>query len=147
MTKLITILEAASQIETGRLRPSELLEGCLEQIDKYEDRVSAWVVVDEAVARRTAQELDQSLDRGEYLGPLHGIPLGIKDIVDVEAERARLGKQANELARGISGIEGKLDNPGFLKKAPPEIVSRERERLGALLADLEAVRKSLEALG
>ena len=76
-----------------------------------------------------------------------GVELYVQDIVDVEAERARLGKQANELARGISGIEGKLDNPGFLKKAPPEIVSRERERLGALLADLEAVRKSLEALG
>ena len=76
-----------------------------------------------------------------------GVELYIHDIVDVEAERARLTRQANELTRGISGIEGKLDNSGFLKKAPPEIVSRERERLGALVADLEAVRKSLAALG
>jgi len=75
-----------------------------------------------------------------------GVKLYVRDIVDVQAERARLTRQAETLAKGIRSIEGKLDNPGFLKKAPPEVVQRERERLAALTADLDAVRKSLDAL-
>ncbi len=76
-----------------------------------------------------------------------GVTLYVQDIVDTEAERARLTKQAETLAKGIHGIEGKLSSEGFLKKAPPEVVQRERERLAALAADLDAVRNSLDALG
>ena len=75
-----------------------------------------------------------------------GVKLYIHDIVDAAAERARLTKQAEALARGLAGIEGKLSNEGFVKKAPPEVVQRERERMAALTAELEAVRKSLDAL-
>jgi len=74
------------------------------------------------------------------------VKLYIHDVVDVAAERARLTKQADTLAKGLAGIEGKLSNEGFIRKAPPEVVQRERERMAALAAELEAVRKSLEAL-
>jgi len=51
------------------------------------------------------------------------------------------------LLKGIKAIEGKLANPDFLSKAPPDLVERERQRLGQLRRDMEAVGKSLDALG
>ncbi|HAU38537.1 MAG TPA: valine--tRNA ligase [Phycisphaerales bacterium] len=67
-------------------------------------------------------------------------------IVDRRAELARLGKQKETLVKGIRGIEGKLDNENFIKRAPPDVVQRERQRLGELRAELNAVEKSLAAL-
>jgi Asp-tRNA(Asn)/Glu-tRNA(Gln) amidotransferase A subunit family amidase len=80
---LPTILEAASAIRQGRLAPPDLLELCLKQIDRYEERVRAWVFVDRDGARAQAERLTGELKRGSYRGPLHGIPVGIKDIFDV----------------------------------------------------------------
>jgi valyl-tRNA synthetase len=75
------------------------------------------------------------------------VRLYVLDIIDVEAERARLDKQAEVLGKGIAGLEAKLDNENFLTKAPADLVQRERERLGRLKAELAAVRDSLDSLG
>ncbi|MCI0704838.1 MAG: amidase, partial [Planctomycetia bacterium] len=78
-----TITEAAEFIRKGELSPSELLEQCLGRIDKYESRVKAWVHLDRQGAREQAERLTAELKRGESRGPLHGIPVGVKDIIDV----------------------------------------------------------------
>src|SRR5207248_6326962 len=51
--------------------------------DRYEERVRAWVYLDRGGAREQAERLTAELRRGEDRGPLHGIPVGIKDIIDV----------------------------------------------------------------
>ena len=91
MSEPISLVDAAVAIRAGRLEPVELLDRCLEQIRRHEDRIHAWVVVDEAGARRTAAERGRQAARGEFLGPLHGIPVGIKDIIDVEGLPTRAG--------------------------------------------------------
>ena len=78
-----TITAAADLIRRGELTPSELLEQCLARIDRYEERVKAWVVVDRDGAREQAERLTAELKAGTNRGPLHGIPVGIKDIIDV----------------------------------------------------------------
>ncbi len=78
-----TITEAAEFIRKGELSPSELLEQCLARIDRYEDRVRAWVYLDRDGAREQAARLTVELKAGQNRGPLHGIPVGIKDIIDV----------------------------------------------------------------
>jgi Asp-tRNA(Asn)/Glu-tRNA(Gln) amidotransferase A subunit family amidase len=80
---LPTIHATADDIRTGRVTPLDLLMTCLERIDRYEPRVHAWVLVDRDGARRQAEELTGELRRGRWRGPLHGIPLAIKDIFDV----------------------------------------------------------------
>ena len=75
----MTILSAAESIRQGTLTPIDLLERCLEQIDRYEPQVRAWVLVDSARARAEAEERTNELRRGRNRGLLHGIPLGIKD--------------------------------------------------------------------
>jgi len=68
-------------------------------------------------------------------------------IVDRKAERVRLEKQRATLQAGIRGIEGKLGNEGFLKKAPADLVQRETARMEGLKAELAGVEKALAAMG
>jgi valyl-tRNA synthetase len=75
------------------------------------------------------------------------IKLYLLDIVDKAAELTRLTKQTQTLQRGIAGIEGKLGNAGFIAKAPPAVVEKERQRCDGLKAELAAVENSLRALG
>ncbi|MFH1918757.1 MAG: amidase [Planctomycetota bacterium] len=96
MCEPISIFDAGRQIQSGRLAPLDLVERCLEQIRRYEDRVHAWVVVDEEGARRAARRLGEEVARGSYRGPLHGIPVGIKDIVDVEGFPTRAGSKLTD---------------------------------------------------
>jgi aspartyl-tRNA(Asn)/glutamyl-tRNA(Gln) amidotransferase subunit A len=83
MPEPLTITEAAEFIRTGELTPSQLLEQCLARIDRYEARVRAWVHIDREGAREQAARLTAELKQNNRRGPLHGIPVGIKDIIDV----------------------------------------------------------------
>lgn len=87
----LTIAAAAELLRTGKLTPLDLVEQCLRRIDALEDRVRAWVLVDREGARRQAAEAGAEIERGKYRGPLHGIPLGIKDIMDVAGFATRAG--------------------------------------------------------
>ena len=87
----ISIVNAARQIRAGKLTPLELLDGCLGQIHKHEDAVHAWVLVDEARARQTAAQRTREAALAHWRGPLHGIPVGIKDIIDVQGLPTRAG--------------------------------------------------------
>ncbi len=78
-----TIFASAEKIRQGQLTPMQLLETCLEKIQRYESSVKAWVFVDEKEARAQTQKLTEELKKGHYRGPLHGIPIGVKDIFDV----------------------------------------------------------------
>lgn len=80
---LRTLHAAAEDIRNQRVTPMDLLEECLVRIDRREDRVRAWVLVDRDGARADADRLAIELRRGQDRGPLHGIPIGIKDIFDV----------------------------------------------------------------
>jgi Asp-tRNA(Asn)/Glu-tRNA(Gln) amidotransferase A subunit family amidase len=79
----MTIHEAAAAMRAGALTPVDLLDQCLARIDSYESLVRAWVVIDRDGAREQAERLTDELKRGQVRGPLHGIPVGVKDIIDV----------------------------------------------------------------
>jgi Asp-tRNA(Asn)/Glu-tRNA(Gln) amidotransferase A subunit family amidase len=79
----LTIQGAAADIQRGKLSCRELLEKCLANIDRYETQVKAWVFVDRDGARQEADRRDAELKGGQRRGPLHGIPIGVKDIFDV----------------------------------------------------------------
>ncbi|MFO0810159.1 MAG: amidase [Gemmataceae bacterium] len=80
---MLTIHESAAAMRRGDLTPVDLLDQCLARIDAYEPGVRAWVVIDRDGAREQAERLTAELKRGEDRGPLHGIPIGVKDIIDV----------------------------------------------------------------
>ncbi|WP_332714239.1 valine--tRNA ligase [Pelagibacterium mangrovi] len=73
-----------------------------------------------------------------------GLPLA--DLIDIDAERQRLGKDIKKLEGEIGGLEKKLGNEQFLAKAPEEIVVEQKERLGEAQARREKLRQALESL-
>jgi Asp-tRNA(Asn)/Glu-tRNA(Gln) amidotransferase A subunit family amidase len=96
MSELPSIAKAAHDIREGLLRPSDLVEQCLQRIEQLEPKIKAWVFVDAAGARREAQRLEKVQQDGEDIGPLHGIPVGIKDIIDVAGWPTKCGSPLRE---------------------------------------------------
>jgi Asp-tRNA(Asn)/Glu-tRNA(Gln) amidotransferase A subunit family amidase len=117
---LPTIHAAAEDIRRGRLSPVDLVKSCLERIDRCEERVHAWVLVDREGALARAEECAREIKRGGWRGPLHGIPLAIKDIFDVfdwpTAAGSRLWKHS--MARQDAMVVWRLRQAGavFLGK-------------------------------
>ena len=71
-------------MRSGQLSSAELTLGCLRQIRDLDDEIRAWVRLDPTeigVAARMSR--DRQIRNGEIVGPLHGIPIGVKDIIDV----------------------------------------------------------------
>jgi Asp-tRNA(Asn)/Glu-tRNA(Gln) amidotransferase A subunit family amidase len=73
---------AARQIREGKISSEELIRACLARIEAREAEVQAWAFLDPEHALRQARAADEWRKRGRPLGPLHGLPVGVKDIVD-----------------------------------------------------------------
>ena len=72
------------------------------------------------------------------------IPLG--ELVDLEKEKARVQKELEKNRKMLSGLEGKLQNPGFVNKAPANVVEAERERAEKLRALIEKLEEQLQSM-
>jgi aspartyl-tRNA(Asn)/glutamyl-tRNA(Gln) amidotransferase subunit A len=109
-----TIHTAAAAIRQGKLSPVELLDGCLGRIDRHEEHVRAWVLVDRDGARQDAERCAEEVRRGRWRGPLHGIPVGIKDIFDVFDWPTAAGSKrwAASLARHDATVVERLRQAG-----------------------------------
>ena len=109
-----TIHAAADAIRERRLSPIDLLETCLQRIEQVEPRVQAWVLVDRERARSEAKRCDEEVRRGQWRGPLHGIPLAIKDIIDVFDWPTAAGSRlwANSVARQDATVVRRLREAG-----------------------------------
>jgi len=87
----LTALEARRLIGAKALSASELLESCIARIEAVDHAVNAMVARDFDRARTTAKEADAATMRGDALPPLHGLPLGIKDLTMTEGLRSTYG--------------------------------------------------------
>ncbi len=76
------IADAAPLIAKGTLSPVELTRSVLERISAVEGRVKAFVTLLDREAEAAARACEESIRRGQYRGPLHGIPVVIKDLYD-----------------------------------------------------------------
>jgi amidase len=80
---LLPAYRLMERILAKTLRPTDLLEAYLARIHRFDDALNAVVVRQEDVARRRAEAADQALARGEIWGPLHGLPITVKESFDV----------------------------------------------------------------
>ena len=78
----LTIAETARRLEAGTLSPVALVEPLLERIGSLNPQLDAFVTPMAQQAREAAQQAAAEIRAGRYLGPLHGIPFGLKDIYD-----------------------------------------------------------------
>ena len=78
----LSATQAGDKISTGEITSEELVQTCLERIEQIDGEIEAWAFLDHDYALDQARKLDIIRQDGGHLGPLHGIPVGIKDIID-----------------------------------------------------------------
>ncbi|MBE0605311.1 MAG: amidase [Deltaproteobacteria bacterium] len=79
---LLSAVEAAGAIRDGRITSEALVGACLDRIAALEERIGAWAHLDPDHAMNQARAADLARREGRALGPLHGVPVGVKDIFD-----------------------------------------------------------------
>jgi aspartyl-tRNA(Asn)/glutamyl-tRNA(Gln) amidotransferase subunit A len=82
-----TIENLSARIRRGEVSPVELTRDCLARIEKLNPKLNAWITVLADSALDEARRAEQEILRGDYRGPLHGIPIGLKDVLDTAGVR------------------------------------------------------------
>lgn len=83
--------ELSARIAAGELSPVEVVESCLARIEDRDDDVNAFVTVCAESARERAREAEAAIEAGASVGPLHGLPVAIKDLIHVGGVRTTFG--------------------------------------------------------
>ncbi|MGE5248111.1 MAG: Asp-tRNA(Asn)/Glu-tRNA(Gln) amidotransferase subunit GatA [Verrucomicrobiota bacterium] len=88
-----TLLEAAREIRTGQISSRQLTEALLSRIEEIEPKVNAYITALPEEARAQAAACDEEQARGALRGPLHGVPIGLKDIFCTRGVRTTCGSR------------------------------------------------------
>lgn len=91
---LLSATEAIGHILNGRLSSEALVDSCLQRITATDNTLKAWAHLDPDLALGRAREMDRIRKSGRATGPLHGIPVGLKDIIDVKGQPCERGSAA-----------------------------------------------------
>jgi aspartyl-tRNA(Asn)/glutamyl-tRNA(Gln) amidotransferase subunit A len=87
----LSLADAAAGIRSGELAPVDYVTRLLDRIDAIEPRLQAWVTIDRKTVLSQASELEIEAKKQQFRGPLHGIPVGIKDIFYTKGLRTTMG--------------------------------------------------------
>ncbi len=112
-------------------------------------RASQWEAEIMRLARLSAIGFEDAVPRASaqiVLGEAT-VALPLEGVIDIAAEKARLAKELEKIAKDTAGIDGRLGNPGFVAKAPPEVLEESRERKAELEARRAKVEEALKRLG
>jgi len=90
----LTIVEAAEQLRERKLSPVDLTKACLDRIDQLNPVINAFITVTVDSALEAARHAEIEIARGDYRGPLHGIPIGLKDLIDTAGLRTTCASEA-----------------------------------------------------
>jgi len=82
----LSLVEAVRRLSSGEMTSEAYARGLLARIEQIEDRVQAWQWLDKERALQSAREADRRVLAGRTPGALHGVPVGIKDIIDVAGQ-------------------------------------------------------------
>lgn len=83
LTKL-SLAEVADLVKTSQVSPVDLVDATVARIDELDGVINSYITVMGDQARQAAQEAERRIKAGEYLGPLHGVPIGLKDIINTK---------------------------------------------------------------
>jgi aspartyl-tRNA(Asn)/glutamyl-tRNA(Gln) amidotransferase subunit A len=84
---VMPILEIAAKLRAGSISPVELASDCLERIEKLNPTLNSFITVTADSALAQAREAAAEIQRGKWRGPLHGVPLALKDLIDTAGVR------------------------------------------------------------
>src|SRR5579864_7424753 len=83
----LSLTEASRLIRDKKISPVELTQSCLNRIERLNPSLNAFITVTSESARARAHEAETEIQRGHWRGPLHGIPIALKDLFDTAGVR------------------------------------------------------------
>lgn len=110
----MTILEAAAQLKAGTLTSVKLVEKTLAEIAGKDGKLNSFITVLDERARERAKALDSESAQGKYRGPLHGVPVAVKDLFHMKGVRTTGGSKLFEdvISSFDSAVVEKLEAAG-----------------------------------
>jgi aspartyl-tRNA(Asn)/glutamyl-tRNA(Gln) amidotransferase subunit A len=78
----LSLSEASELVRTRKVSPVELVQACLERIERLNPTLNVFIAITADTARAQAKEAEAAIQRSGWKGPLHGIPIALKDLVD-----------------------------------------------------------------
>jgi aspartyl-tRNA(Asn)/glutamyl-tRNA(Gln) amidotransferase subunit A len=87
----ISISEAAELLRKRKISPVDLATACLDRIERLNPVLNAFITVTHESAMAQARVAEDEIQRGKWRGPLHGIPIGLKDLIDTAGVRTTCG--------------------------------------------------------
>ena len=112
----LTITEAADLIGKRKLSPVELTDACLGRVGTFDARVHAFITVMREDALATAKQAASAIAGGNHKGPLHGVPLGLKDLFDTAGVRTTAGSRilAERVPSADAAVTERLRSAGAI---------------------------------
>ncbi len=108
----LSITEASRLVRDKKISPVELTQGCLKRIERLNPKLNAFITVTAESALAQAREAESEIKGGHWRGPLHGIPIALKDLFDTAGVRTtaasglfkdRVPVQDAEIVRRLKG--------------------------------------------
>src|ERR1700730_6794653 len=111
-----SIREAAEDLRSGIVTPTELLLETFEQIEQDDQIINAFTTVTREQAMRDAEQAEKELRTGLYRSPLHGIPIAVKDLIAVKGGRTTTGSQvlADHISQEDAAVIEQLRKSGAI---------------------------------
>lgn len=92
----MSIGEASPLLRDKEISPVELTKAVLENVDRYNKKINAYIQIDQEKAIEAAEEAERDILNGNYRGRLHGIPMALKDILYFKDEKATIGSKIHQ---------------------------------------------------
>ena len=92
---LLSVHELSAAIQARRLSPVDLVDAYLERIEAKQPKLQAFVQVYAEDARLAAEAADKAIRSGHSVGPLHGVPIALKDLIEIEGKTVTGGWPAS----------------------------------------------------
>src|SRR5256885_1705984 len=121
--KFRSIAKTAQQLRQREISPVDLVRECLETIDRLNPILNAFITVTAESALAEARKAEQEIQSGKWRGPLHGIPIGLKDLIDTAGIRTTAASAVfrDRIPAEDAEVEKKLKSAGavFIGKHHP----------------------------
>lgn len=112
----LSLTGAAAEVRSGRLSATDLVEACLGQIERWEPHIAAlpFVMAEQSLAEAAA--CDAEAAAGRWRGPLHGVPIVVKDLIDVAGAPTEAGSRQlrGNVAATDATVIGRLRSAGAI---------------------------------
>ena len=111
-----TLVETSKHLQSREMSPVDLVGATLERISALNPKLNAFTTVTSDYALNKAREAEAEISRGEYRGPLHGIPYTLKDLIDTKGIRTTYGYRSHQdyVPEGSATVHRRLEDAGAI---------------------------------